>query len=49
MVFSPPELKYFTSKKKVKDYIFSNSEKVDNERGIAKNTCTLKMIRNNHF
>jgi hypothetical protein len=49
MVFSPPELKYFTGKKKGKDYIFSNSAKVDNEGGIAKNTCNLKKISNNHF
>jgi len=49
MVFSPPELKYFTGKKKGKDYIFSNSARVDNEGGIAKNTCTLKMTGNNHF
>ena len=49
MVFSPPELKYFAGKKKGKDYIFSNSAKVDNEGGIAKNTCTLKMTGNNHF
>jgi len=49
MVFSPPELKYFAGKKKGKDYIFSNSAKVDNEGGIAKNTCTLKMTGNKHF
>jgi hypothetical protein len=49
MVFSPPELKYFTGKKKGNDYIFSNSAKVDNEGGIAKNTCNLKKISNNHF
>jgi hypothetical protein len=49
MVFSPPELKYFTGKKKGKDYIFSNSAKVDNEGGVAKNSCTLKMMGNNHF
>jgi hypothetical protein len=49
MVFSPPELKYFTGKNKGKDYIFSNSAKVDNEGGIAKNTCNLKKISNNHF
>lgn len=49
MVFSPPELKYFTGKKKGNDYIFSNSAKVDNEGGIAKNTCNLKKIGNNHF
>ena len=49
MVFSPPELKYFTGEKKGKDYVFSNSAKVDNEGGIAKNICNLKMISNNHF
>jgi|PlaIllAssembly_1097288.scaffolds.fasta_scaffold217839_1 hypothetical protein len=49
MVFSPPELKYFTGKKTGKDYIFSNSAKVDNEGGVAKNSCTLKMLGNNHF
>ena len=49
MVFRPPELKYFAGKKKGKDYIFSNSAKVDNEGGIAKNTCNLKKISNNHF
>ena len=49
MVFSPPELKYFTGKKKGKDYIFSNSAKVDNEGGVAKNSCTLKMTSNNQF
>jgi hypothetical protein len=49
MVFNPPELKYFTGKKKGKDYVFSNSAKVDNEGGIAKNTCHLKMTGNNQF
>jgi hypothetical protein len=49
MVFRPPELKYFTGKKKRGDYVFSNSAKVDNEGGVAKNSCTLKMIGNNHF
>jgi hypothetical protein len=49
MVFSPPELKYFTGKKKGEDYIFSNSATVDNEGGVAKNSCNLKMISNNHF
>jgi len=49
MVFSPPELKYFTGTKKRKDYVFSNSAKVDNEGGVAKNSCTLKMTANNHF
>jgi hypothetical protein len=49
MVFNPPQLKYFTGEKKGKDYVFSNSAKVDNEGGIAKNNCTLKIISNNHF
>jgi hypothetical protein len=49
MVFNPPELKVFPGKKKGKDYIFSNSAKVDNEGGIAKNSCTLKMTGTNHF
>jgi hypothetical protein len=49
MVFNPPELKYFTGKKKGGEYIFSNSATVDNEGGVAKNTCNLKMISSNHF
>jgi len=49
MVFNPPKLKYFTGEKKGKDYIFSNSAKVDNEGGISKNTCNLKMTNSNHF
>jgi len=49
MVFNPPQLKYFSGEKKGKDYVFSNSAKVDNEGGIAKNNCTLKIISNNHF
>jgi len=49
MVFNPPQLKYFTGEKKGKDYIFSNSAKVDNEGGVAKNTCNLKMTNSNHF
>jgi len=49
MVFSPPELKYFAGKKKGGDYIFSNSAKVDNEGGVAKNSCTLKRMGDNHF
>lgn len=48
MIFSPPELRYFTGKKKGNDYIFSNSAKVDNEGGVAKNSCTLKMTGNNY-
>lgn len=49
MVFNPPQLKYFTGEKKGEDYLFSNSAKVDNEGGVAKNSCTLKMVSNNHF
>ncbi len=48
MVFSPPELRYFTGKKKGQEYIFSNSAQVDNEGGIAKNSCNLKLINANH-
>jgi len=47
MVFSPPSLKYFTGIKKGQEYIFTNSAKVDNEGGLAKNTCTLKMTSGN--
>jgi hypothetical protein len=43
MVFSPPELRYFTGTKNGQEYLFSNSAQVDNEGGRAKNTCTLKM------
>ncbi|OGP54031.1 MAG: hypothetical protein A2Y65_06145 [Deltaproteobacteria bacterium RBG_13_52_11] len=49
MVFSPPELKYFTGKKNGQEYVFSNSAQVDNEGGVAKNTCNLKMIGINLF
>jgi len=49
MVFNPPQLKYFTGEKKGKDYVFSNSAKVDNEGGVAKNSCNLKMTNSNHF
>ena len=49
MVFSPPDLKYFAGRKKAGEYIFSNSAKVDNEGGMAKNTCNLKMISSNHL
>jgi hypothetical protein len=48
MVFSPPELRYFTGKKHGQEYIFSNSAQVDNEGGIAKNSCNLKLIGANH-
>ena len=43
MVFSPPELRYFTGTKNGQEYLFANSAQVDNEGGKAKNTCTLKM------
>ena len=43
MVFSPPELRYFTGTKNGQEYLFANSAQVDNEGGRAKNTCTLKM------
>jgi hypothetical protein len=49
MVFSPPELKYFTGKKNGQEYVFSNRAQVDNEGGVAKNTCTLKMISVNNY
>jgi hypothetical protein len=48
MVFSPPELRYFAGKKQGQDYVFSNSAQVDNEGGIAKNSCNLKLISANH-
>ena len=48
MVFSPPELRYFTGKKQGQQYIFTNSAQVDNEGGVAKNSCNLKLISANH-
>jgi len=48
MVFSPPELRYFAGGKQGQEYAFSNSARVDNEGGVAKNTCNLKMIGVNH-
>jgi hypothetical protein len=48
MVFSPPELRYFTGRKQGQEYAFSNSARVDNEGGIAKNSCNLKLINANH-
>jgi hypothetical protein len=48
MVFSPLELRFFTGKKLGKEYVFSNSAQVDNEGGIAKNSCNLKLINANH-
>ena len=49
MVFSPPELKYFRGTKKGLNYFFSNSAPADNEGGVAKNTCDLKMTSANQF
>ncbi len=49
MVFNPPELKYFQGEKDGKDYSFSNSARVDNEGGVAKNTCDLTMTGANHL
>lgn len=48
MVFSPPELRYFTGRKQGQEYIFSNSAHVDNEGGVAKNSCNLKLINASH-
>jgi hypothetical protein len=48
MVFSPPELRFFTGKKLGQEYVFSNSAQVDNEGGIVKNSCNLKLINANH-
>jgi hypothetical protein len=48
MVFNPPALRYFTGKKQGQQYIFSNSAQVDNEGGVAKNSCNLKLISANH-
>ena len=47
MVFNPPELKNFAGSKNGQEYAFSNSAKVDNEGGVAKNTCNLKMASTN--
>jgi hypothetical protein len=44
MVFSPPELRYFTGRREGPEYIFSNSARVDNEGGVARNSCNLKLI-----
>lgn len=49
MVFNPPELRYFTGQRKGLDYFFSNSAQVDNEGGVAKNNCNLKMAAINHL
>jgi len=48
MVFSPPELRYFTGRKQGLEYIFFNSARVDNEGGVAKNNCNLKLINAGH-
>jgi hypothetical protein len=48
MVFSPPDLRYFTGWKQGQEYIFSNSAQVDNEGGVAKNTCNLKLLNASH-
>jgi hypothetical protein len=48
MVFNPPELRYFTGTKKGQEYIFSNSAQVDNEGGVARNSCNLKLINATH-
>lgn len=49
MVFNPPKLKYFDGKKDGKDYSFSNSAQVDNEGGVVKNNCDLKMMSPNQL
>ena len=49
MVFNPPQLKHFTGGKSGQEYVFSNNAKVDNEGGVVKNTCKLKMVNTNHF
>ena len=49
MVFNPPELKNFTGKKDGKDYSFSNSARTDDEGGVAKNNCDLKMTSPNQL
>jgi hypothetical protein len=49
MVFDPPELKNFTGHKNGRDYSFSNSARTDNEGGVAKNNCDLKMTSPNHL
>jgi hypothetical protein len=48
MVFRPPELRYYTGKKQGQEYIFSNSARVDNEGGVVRDTCNLKMINAGH-
>jgi hypothetical protein len=49
MVFNPPELKNFTGEKHGQDYTFSNSARTDNEGGVAKNNCDLKMTSANQL
>ena len=48
MAFSPPELRYFTGGKQGQEYIFSNSAQVDNEGGVAKNNCNLRLLNAGH-
>jgi hypothetical protein len=49
MVFNPPELKHFTGHKNDQDYRFSNSARTDDEGGVAKNNCDLKMTSPNQL
>jgi hypothetical protein len=49
MVFNPPELKNFTGEKHGQDYTFLNSARTDNEGGVAKNNCDLKMTSSNQL
>jgi hypothetical protein len=49
MMFDPPELKHFTGHKNGQDYSFSNSARTDNEGGVAKNNCDLKMTNPNQL
>jgi hypothetical protein len=48
MVFNPPELRYFTGRKEGQGYVFSNRAQVDDEGGVARNTCNLKMSGASH-
>lgn len=49
MVFNPPKLKNFTGNKNGQDYNFSNSARTDDEGGVAKNNCDLKMMNPNQL
>jgi hypothetical protein len=49
MVFNPPKLKNFTGNKNGQDYNFSNSARTDEEGGVAKNNCDLKMMNPNQL